>query len=217
LAESIVVCEHCDLVVRKTEDPARGYLVCPRCGGLLDHGRAAPPADPLPLALASLVLLLLANLQPIVSLDLRGSVVSTTLWNAIVVLFGEDRPVVAGMVLATTIVAPAAELLAICYVLLPLRVGFLPPGLPQVVRAIQTVRPWGMIEVFVLGTLVALVKLAHVASVVPGAGLWSFGALILLMAGCAATFEPARAWRRAFAIDRLAGHRRDRLPGAAAE
>jgi len=184
--------------------PPEGHLVCTRCGALLDRGRGEARFDPLALAVASLILFVLANLQPVVALDIRGQTESTTLWNAVRVLFGEGRPVVAAIVFATTLVAPALELAAICYVLLPMRLGIIPPALSPVMRVMQIVRPWGMIEVFVIGTLVALVKLAHVARVLPEAGLLSFGVLILLMAGCAATFEPMRVWRRAAAIERRA-------------
>lgn len=204
MAEKILVCEQCDLVHRAVPVPAACDQVCTRCGALLDRGRSASRVDPLALVVASLILMVLANAQPIVELAIRGQSVSTTLFNAIVVLFGEERPIVATLVASTTLLAPCAELLAMCYVLLPLRAGVVPPRLSLVMRGIQTVRPWGMIEVFVLGTVVAAIKLAHVARVVPGGGIWAFAALVLLMAATASTFDAARVWRRAFAIDRLA-------------
>jgi paraquat-inducible protein A len=204
LAETILVCPQCDMVHRAAPMPAECCQECARCGALLDRGRPAVRADPLALVIGSLVLLVLANLQPVVELAIRGRTASTTLFNAVLVLFGEERPIVASLVAVTTLLAPCLELLAMCYVLLPLRVGVVPPRLSLVMRGIQTVRPWGMIEVFVLGTLVAAIKLAHVARVVPGGGIWSFAALVLLMAGTAATFDASRVWRRAFAIDRLA-------------
>jgi paraquat-inducible protein A len=61
-------------------------------------------------------------------------------------------------------------------------------------RLVQTVRPWGMVEVFMLGTLVALAKLSHIAAVLPGIALWSFGALMFVLAAAAASFEPRDFW-----------------------
>ena len=58
------------------------------------------------------------------------------------------------------------------------------------------VEPWCMLEVFVVGILVALVKLTHIAAVVPGIALWSFGALILLLAGALSAFSPRDLWAR---------------------
>jgi len=63
-------------------------------------------------------------------------------------------------------------------------------------RFLQAVKPWGMVEVFMLGVLVSLVKLAHLASIVPGIALWSFGGLILLLAASAASFNQQGVWAR---------------------
>jgi paraquat-inducible protein A len=65
-----------------------------------------------------------------------------------------------------------------------------------VFRVLQTVKPWGMVEVLMLGVLVSLVKLANIAGVVPGIALWSFGALMFVMAAVAAVFDPRDLWRR---------------------
>ena len=53
-----------------------------------------------------------------------------------------------------------------------------------------------MVEVFLLGVLVSVVKLENLASVVPGIALWSFGALMFLMAALAAVFDPRGLWAR---------------------
>ena len=54
-----------------------------------------------------------------------------------------------------------------------------------------------MVEVFLLGTLVSLAKLAHLAHVQPGIALWSFAALMVLLAAAAAAFDPHALWERA--------------------
>ena len=63
-------------------------------------------------------------------------------------------------------------------------------------RALQAVRPWGMVEVFILGMLVSLVKLSGMATVVPGPGLWSFGGLLMTIAAAVATFDARSIWAR---------------------
>jgi paraquat-inducible protein A len=55
---------------------------------------------------------------------------------------------------------------------------------------------WSMVEVFLLGVLVALVKLLHLASVVPGVALWSFGAMMLLHAAAWSAFDARALWAR---------------------
>jgi len=82
------------------------------------------------------------------------------------------------------------------WMLLPLRFGRVPWRAAAGFRLFQLARPWGMTEVLILGLLVALVKLAHIAKVVPGTALWSFIALMLLLAAASAAFDPREAWAR---------------------
>ena len=90
--------------------------------------------------------------------------------------------IVAVMVFCSTILFPLTELVALLYVLIPLRAGYVPAGFNQVLRAIQFVRPWGMIEVFMLGVLITIVKMVSLARVIPEAALFAFGALTLMFA-----------------------------------
>jgi paraquat-inducible protein A len=82
------------------------------------------------------------------------------------------------------------------YVLLPLKFNRLPRMLPRVFRLVQSLQPWGMMEVFMLGILVSVVKLAKTAKVVPGIALFSFLVLIFVMAASAASLDPKLIWKR---------------------
>jgi paraquat-inducible protein A len=67
---------------------------------------------------------------------------------------------VAGLVLFTTFLAPGAVLSIMTHILLALRRGRIPAGFSVIMRILQHVNPWGMVEVFIIGVMVALVKLA---------------------------------------------------------
>ncbi len=81
------------------------------------------------------------------------------------------------------------------------------PGFNGVLRAIQLVRPWGMIEVFMLGILVTIVKMVSLARVVPEAALFAFAALTLMLA-VVVMFDPRTLWD-------IADSLRERAAGAA--
>src|SRR6267143_934495 len=97
---------------------------------------------------------------------------------------------------ATALVLLLAELAALAYLLVPLRRGIRAPGFSAVFRLLQFASRWAMVEVFVLGALVSLVKLGHVANVDPGIALVSYGALMLVMAAIEASFDPRELWAR---------------------
>jgi paraquat-inducible protein A len=63
----------------------------------------------------------------------------------------------------------------------------------RIVRGIRQTRPWGMIEVFMIGVLVTVVKLSTMAQVLPGVALWSFGALVVVLAAML-SFDPRDLW-----------------------
>lgn len=195
-AHRLEACHECDALQQSPAAKPGTVACCWRCGAPLNpHGHHSL-ATSLALTLGAAVLFLLANAFPIVDLELSGQHQSSSLWGAVQTLWSQDVPPLALIVLATTLLAPGLDLAAMLWLLVPLARGRQPWQGRRVMRALVAVRPWGMVEVFVLGTLVAVVKLAHLASVVPGVALWSFGALIVVLCTANAGFDVEQAWHR---------------------
>ncbi len=192
----LLACHECDLLQREVPLAPGGTARCPRCGAVLYRNTPDGLDRTLAYALGAAVLFLVANAFPIVGLDAQGNHTSTTLFGTVRALHDNGMTSVAALVFVTTILMPALNIGALLYMLLPLKLGRVPHGLPAVFRLVDAVRPWGMVEVFMLGTLIALTKLAALASVVPGIALWSFGALMFLVAAAAASFDSHALWAR---------------------
>jgi paraquat-inducible protein A len=192
----LIACHECDLLQREVHLPLGGIVRCGRCGAELYRSHPDSFERTLALTAGAILLFVIANLFPIIGLKLQGQVIQTTLFHTVQTLWNADMKSVGLLVFATTILMPALELLALTYLLLPLRLGRAPLHFALVFRVLQTVKPWGMVEVLMLGVLVSLVKLANIAGVVPGIALWSFGALMFVMAAVAAVFDPRDLWRR---------------------
>lgn len=192
-----IVCEGCDAVYRRKRLRRREVSHCARCGTELDRHAGDQSARVLPLTVASLILFAIANLFPIVEIELRGLSSETTLAGAVVVLGSEGMSVVALLVLATTILFPLLQLCILFYLLVPMARERRPAGFAVLVRILQSLRPWGMIEVFLLGVLVAIVKLSSLAQVVAGPALWAFMGLTVLLTAVL-SFNPRTFWEMAF-------------------
>ena len=192
----LVACHECDLLQHEVLLRANGAALCRRCGAHLYRDTPHSLDRALACVIASIVLFCLANAFPLIGLELQAGRTTTSLLDAVLTLYRQEIWPVALLVLITTILIPASELLTMLYLLLPLRLGVRPPGLTRVFRFIQSVRPWGMVEVFMLGVLVSVVKLANFATVEPGIALWSFAALMLLMSATAHAFNPRDFWAR---------------------
>jgi paraquat-inducible protein A len=100
------------------------------------------------------------------------------------------------LVFITTILAPAAQLLGMLYLLLPLRHRRVPPCFAPIFRFVRGLQPWSMMEVFMLGILVSIVKLAKMASIVPGIAIFSFFGLIVVLAAATVALDPHELWHR---------------------
>ena len=199
----LVACPDCDLLQREVpvaRDAPDRTACCTRCGVMLYRVTTRGLDRALAFALAGCMLLVLANMLPIAGLEVRGQHTETTLWGAVHALYTQDMAVVAVLVFVTTIAAPAIELATMLYMLLPLRFGHLPAHLALAFRMAPIAREWGLVDVFMLGVIVSLIKLNNLAVVVPGVALWSFAGLIVLLTAIGASFNPRELWARASSI-----------------
>jgi paraquat-inducible protein A len=192
----IIACHECDLLQRGSQVQPGSTLRCHRCHAELRRGRSNGPEYALAFTTASVVLLVISNVFPIVGLSVNGTLVQTTLAGSVRVLYLDGMWPLAALVGLTTILMPVVQTMTMLWLLLPLHFGRKPRGPVGAFRLFQLARPWGMTEVLILGLLVALVKLAHIAKVVPGTALWSFIALMIILAAAAASFDPQDVWSR---------------------
>ena len=184
--QSLIICEHCDSVYRRPALARRQTAHCLRCGALLERGRHLNTDQLLALTLAAAILFMFANAFPIMQIGLQGLSNETTLWGTVEALvYGRITPIalVAGL---SIIFAPGLQIILLAWVLVHARSGRIAPGFRACMRALEHLRPWSMLEVCLLGILVAIIKLAGMLDVHPGIGLWAMAILtilILLIAG----------------------------------
>jgi paraquat-inducible protein A len=191
----LVACPDCDFLQHEPALVRGGCADCRRCGAELYRHRPRSIDHTLAFLLAAAVVFAFANVYPLMEMDARGLVSTTTLLGTVRTLHVEGMTSVAALVFMTALFFPTLELAAMTYILLPLRFGTVPPGLRAAFRTVNAVRIWGMAEVFVLGSLIAFVKLKDIASVHPGIALYAMGVFVLLLAAADATFEPRSVWR----------------------
>jgi paraquat-inducible protein A len=197
LAASVVACRDCDLLHSLAALPEGTIARCRRCGGVLRRRRRDTIERTLALSLAAAVLFAVANAFPFLSFAMKGQVTTTTLLSGVRDLYEQGKPEIAVLVGATAVAAPLVQIAVLVYVLLPLHLGRLPWGLPEAFRLLRRVTPWSMMEVFLIGILVSISKLAGMAQVVPGLALWAFGLLMVVLTGALASLDPEAIWERA--------------------
>ena len=192
----LIACRYCDLLQREIPLNAGCIASCSRCGAVLYRNATDSIDRTLAYTLAAAVVFLVANAFPIFSIEVQGDRSAINLYGAVSSLWEQQMKSIALLVLITAIFMPAVELVSMTYLLLPLKFGRIPRGFSWFMRTLQYVQPWGMVEVFMLGVLVSLVKLTNTFKVIPGIALCSFGLLTLLLAAAASSFSSRDVWAR---------------------
>ena len=191
-----VACPDCDLLQRIPPLPPGGKARCPRCGETLATQPSDPLDRPLALTIAAAIVFLIANTAPLMGLSAVGREASTTLIGGAHQMWLQGREVTAAMVGFCAVIAPGSYILCMLAVLLAVRRQPAPQWIGEVLRWADFMRPWSMNEVLMLGILVALVKIAELATVIPGIGMYAVFVLIMLLAGIMVTFDPREVWKR---------------------
>ena len=191
----VIVCPSCDLAHRASLEPASERTRCARCLASLQRPESGSIDTAIALSVAALVLFLLSNAYPLVVIHSNGSTRASTLVGAALGLYRQDHAGLAALVLITTVVGPLLQIAALLYLLIPLRRRRQAPGQNTVFRLLAQVRPWTFIEVFMLGAVVALVRVAAYARVIPGVALWSCALLMLALAALSSRTSPGQFWR----------------------
>jgi paraquat-inducible protein A len=193
---SLVACPHCDLLQRLPVLAPGSSARCPRCANELWRRREDSLNRTLALAVTGVVLYVLANSVPMLGLTIVGREASTTVLGGAEHLWQNGQQLVALLVLFTAIIAPALQIgLMLAIVSGALR-QHPPRWVSPLLRFRTTARTWSMIEVMLLGVLVALVKIQDYATVIPGIALFTLGALVFVLAAMEASFDPREVWNQ---------------------
>lgn len=191
---AVVVCPACDLVHRVDALPPRVRTRCSRCRASLHRPHSARLETALALTVTALVLFCIGNAYPLVEMHMNGVRREATLIDAAVGLLSQGFGILAALVLFTTVVAPLTQILGLLYLLVPLRRGRRARHQRVIVRLLTFIRDWTFIEVFMLGAVVALVRLSAFATVVPGVALVCCGLLMMALAALTNMTSPQQYW-----------------------
>ena len=193
--DELVACHECDLLMRRQPLADGERAECPRCGYELYSHRHQVIRRSLALVLAALLLYIPANFLPIMQLNLLGQTTEDTIWSGVVGLYESDMQGVAVVVFLCSMAVPLLKLL--CQLLVLLSIAWdIGRGYGLLFyRIYHHLRDWGMLEVYLMGILVAIVKLADIADLSLGIGLLCFVGLLLVQVWLEVTMSPHQIWR----------------------
>ena len=181
LPRDLIICEHCDSLYEATPLQKGETASCARCGAVLARAQRLSLEQLLALTIAAALLFVFANIFPVISISMKGLSNEVTLWSSVEAL-AQGRITLIALVAGLSIIfAPMLQIILLFWVLLHAQKGNVAPGFKTCMRALEHLRPWSMLEVCMLGILVAIVKLSGMLDVHAGVGLWAMAMLMVLI------------------------------------
>lgn len=174
----LVLCRYCDLLQQLPALQDGEAANCQRCGHELDARQRESALRPILYALSALFMLLLTNLFPFVGMDAAGSHRDMNFFDTSAVLLDEDHPWLAVLVWLFIQAIPCFCMLAIIYLKLGMYIRL--PALVQMARLLYMLKPWSMVDIFLMGLIVSFVKLLSHFDISLGMSFWAFCLFCLL-------------------------------------
>ena len=189
-------CHECDLLLTVPPINEGQRADCPRCGGLITARPRQGIERGMSFAIAACVFLVVSLSFPFLSFSSSGLEVVMTLPQAALTIYEEKDLVLAGIILVLIIGLPASLLVAILMLTMPLVLGWRVSWLKGTGRFVFTVTEWNMVEVFIIGVIVSLVKIAKLATVVLGLSFWAYIVFTLCVIAALSGLDRYEVWSR---------------------
>ena len=191
-----IACHSCDVVIELKQIETGEKASCPRCGTKLYSGKENYIDRTLAYSLAALIFYIPANFFPILTLTLIGNTRANSLFTGVHELFDGGYYFVSILVLLTSIVLPFISISTLIYTMISIKFGIELPGVNRVFRIHEEIHHWVMLEVYMLGILVALTKLGSIAKASFGIGLYCYIILLLLTIFASVSYDSFTIWKR---------------------
>lgn len=193
---SHLACAHCDLIQSLPKMKLGETARCIRCNNVLYRNQKNSLNRSLAFAITGLILFVISNLFPLLSLKAMGLTQEGTLFATSLSLLQADRPFLGLLIFLTTIVFPLTTLLGTIYVLIQVKMNRINKYTAPLFRFLRSTDVWGMLEIFMLAVLVSVVKLGDLADVIFGVSLYSFCLLILSLSLLSSSLNPHDVWNK---------------------
>ncbi len=191
---ALVACHSCDLLHERRPLIGGRKALCSRCGAVLYRSPRRSAERTLALALTGLVLFVLVNTFPFMTFDFEGRPQAAGFLNGAWELAGAGMWPLSVLIVVTCFAVPLVEMLGLVALLAPRVLGYSTRFRPGLSHLLAPLAPWAMLEICMLGALVALVKLTELAQVIIGVSFWSLAALIFVLAAARTNFDRSLMW-----------------------
>lgn len=193
-ANKLIACPECDLLMISDTLTYKQQINCHRCGSLLNVYRSNMATTSLSLVITALILFIPASFLTILKIDILGHSREASVWDSVHGLYESGMATISALVLMCGIIIPLLKLLCQLYVLLAINFNKSRNIAIFCFKSYQELKEWGMLEIYLLGILVSVVKLHGMAELHIGMGLGCFILLLFVQVWLELIMNPSQTW-----------------------
>jgi len=174
---------------------------CPRCGCHLHLRKPHSIQRTLALLAAAAIFYIPANLLPIMTIVEVGEVTKATIIQGMINFWKAGAYPIAIVIFTASILIPLLKIIALCWLCAAAsgRLHPSPKALSRIYLITELLGRWSMVDIFVVGILVALAQLGNYMTVTIGPGALAFGCVVIVTMFSAMSFDPRLLWDRLLA------------------
>ncbi len=192
--QNIAGCSVCHHSLHMPEN--HSVALCSRCGHRVYYRKPQSLSMTWSLVLTGFVLLVMANVYPIMTVSYLGSQSTDTIISGVIALIDMGMFAIAMIVFIASIAVPLLKLLALVILLLMVenKVRLSQRQSAMAYRIVEIIGKWSMLDLFVVSILVTMVDLGGIASISAGTGATAFSAVVVVTMLAAHAFDPKLIW-----------------------
>ncbi|MEH6471870.1 MAG: paraquat-inducible protein A [Halopseudomonas sp.] len=194
--QGLIHCSCCGLIQQQLPVQPSQRLRCRRCHSALYSRQPHSSAKSLALSLAALVMLIPANLYPMMIVSNFAGEQPDTILSGIVHLAHSDQIIIAAVVFIASIAVPVLKLIGLGLLLLATKRHWhlSPRQCTLLYRMVEFIGRWSMLDLFVIAILMALVSLGQIVEITAGPAATAFLSAVILTMLAAISFDPRLLW-----------------------
>jgi paraquat-inducible protein A len=197
LLSGLVACDTCGNPHRT--ELTKSPLTCTRCGSSMNFRKRNSINRTWALVIAAYVLLIPANLMPVMATGSLFGTEKDTIFGGVVFLWTSNSQILAIILFCASIVIPIAKLISLTFLLISVQLHseWKPHFRAKLYRVVEAIGRWSMIDVYVATMLTALVQFGDLMSIRAGPGAIAFASVVVLTIFAAKSFDPRLIWDNA--------------------
>ena len=158
-----------------------GKVRCIHCDEIIFNNSNHWLQKVIALTLSSIIFFIISNFSPFLIIELGGVSYQTNLLSGVSAMLTRDQYLLSLLIISTIFIFPLLEIISLSYLSISYLLKKKAVGQKFILGLITVLRPWSMLEIFLLSIVIALVKMNDFFTLIPGPALLSLFALVFCL------------------------------------